>query len=330
MSFREHVRSRAAEHGKTVVLAEGWDDRVRVAAEVIERERIADVILLDESTAGYSKSDRVAEHLAARKPDRVRSGEHAKELAADPLRFAGSLVALGEADAAVAGATCPTADVLRAALWAIGPAKGIRTVSSSFYMDFPVSGFSFRVGECDRLIGDGGGIGESVLTFADAGVVPDPTAEQLAEIAVSAAHDRSLIVGDSPIVAFLSYSTKGSADGPKVQKVREAFAKFRELAPDVPADGELQGDAALVPAVSRQKAPGSFVAGCANIFIFPDLDSGNVTYKMVQRLAGARATGPIVQGLALPMIDLSRSATADDIVDGAAVGVLQSVDSDAS
>jgi len=330
VSFREHVRSRAAEHGKTVVLAEGWDDRVRFAAETLERERIAHVIMLDGSTAGYSQAGRVAEHLAARKPDKVQGEDHAMELAADPLRFAASLVALGEADAAVAGATCPTADVLRAAFWAIGPAEGLHTVSSSFYMDFPVPGFSFRVGECDRLIGEGGGVGESVLTFADAGVVPEPTAEQLAEIAVSAARDRSLIVGDSPIVAFLSYSTKGSADGPKVEKVRQAFARFREIAPDVPADGELQGDAALVPAVSRQKAPDSFVAGCANIFIFPDLDSGNVTYKLVQRLAGATATGPIVQGLARPMIDLSRGATADDIVDGAAVGILQSVESDAS
>jgi phosphate acetyltransferase len=219
---------------------------------------------------------------------------------------------------------------LRAALWAIGPARDVHIVSSSFYMDFPAPGFSFRVGECNRLIGEGGGVGERVLTFADAGVVPDPTADQLAEIALSAAHDRSRIVGDAPIVAFLSYSTKGSGSGPKVEKVRQAVARFREIAPDIPSDGELQGDAALVPSVSRSKAPDSFVEGCANIFIFPDLDSGNVAYKLVQRLAGATATGPIVQGLARPMIDLSRGATTDDIVDGAAVGILQSVDSDAS
>jgi phosphate acetyltransferase len=308
------------------VLGEGWDERVRRAAEILEADGLAHAVLLDRSMEGDARLGRVADLLAARKPEDIRNSAHARELAADPLRFAAALVALGEADVAVGGATCPTTDVIRAALWAIGSADGIRTVSSSFYMDFPVEGFSFRDGECGTVEGDNG-VGDTVLTFADAGVVPDPTAEQLVEIALSAAHDRRLVVGDEPVVAFLSYSTKGSADGPTVEKMRTAVERFRAVAPDIVADGELQGDAALVPAIARQKAPDSFVGGCANIMVFPDLDSGNVTYKLVQRLAGATATGPILQGLARPMIDVSRGATADDVVDGAAVGILQAASS---
>jgi len=211
----------------------------------------------------------------------------------------------------VGGADYPTADTIRAALWAVGTAPGISLVSGSFYM---VDG---------EGRGGGGGGSDTVLTFTDCAVVPTPTSEQLAQIALAAVRDRRRIVGDEPVVAFLSYSTKGSAAGPEVERVRAALVAFRRLAPDVRADGELQGDAALAPDVARRKAPGSPVAGAANVLVFPDLDCGNIAYKLVQRLGGWTALGPILQGLAHPVSDLSRGATADDIVETAAVAVLQ-------
>jgi len=300
VTFREGLYERARRARRRIVLPEGEDARVRAAAARIDALALGSVQLLDR-TAPRSPLPEMVRLLRARHPDKFPGDAAAATALAHPLTYGAALVALGRADVMVGGATFPSGDTIRAALRTVGTAPGITTVSGAFYM-----------------VKD-----DVVLTFTDCAVVPEPTSEQLAEAALAAAHDRRRIVGDDPVVAFLSYSTKGSATGPRVERVRRALELLAARRPDFAFDGELQTDAALVLDVAARKAPGSAVAGRANVLVFPDLDSGNIGYKLVQRLGAWEAIGPILQGLARPVADLSRGASADDIVDTVAVAVLQ-------
>lgn len=302
MSFRDELRERARGTGARIIFPEGDDLRVQAAAAQLARLDIAEPVLIHGSLAGDPRLIAVSDLLRSRRPAAVRDGVHALDLAADPLRFAAAMVAMGDMDGCVAGAVAPSAEVLRAGLWLIGPRPGIETATAAMYLGLP----------------DG-----RVLTYTDIAVVPTPTPAQMAAAAAAAADDRRTLVGDEPLVAFLSYATHGSAEGPEVDRVREALALFSSLRPDVLADGEMQADAALVPEVALRKCPASPVAGRANVLVFPSLDAANIAYKLTERLAGATAAGPLLQGLARPMSDLSRGATPDDIVDVAAMVALQ-------
>lgn len=327
MNAVDKIKEKAKTKARSVVLPEGTESRVVKAAEKIISEKLASVTLIGdrkeiervaketgadisgaklvEPTSSPLFDTYVAEFVEMRKKKGITEAQ-ARELLSNNLYFGAMLVKHDLVDASVAGSISTTGDVLRAAIHVLGLAEGISTVSSSFIMTLPRFG-----DEADK-----------VFMFGDCAVVPNPSAEQLASIAVSTAETMIRLVGEEPRVALLSFSTKGSAKHEDVDKVLAALEILKRDHPGLKVDGELQLDAAVIPSVGKKKAPQSEIAGNANVLVFPDLDAGNIGYKLVQRMAGATATGPIIQGLAKPANDLSRGCSVQDIVDVSAIATL--------
>ncbi len=321
LSILMEIKEKAKARKKTIVLPESHDDRVLKAAEKLVKQDIVKVITLGNEEKIYSrakdlgvdltgvriidfeKSDKLSDFANIYYNLRKHKGvtiEQARETMKRDLFFGAMMVREGMADGSVAGSTASTGDVLRAAFQCVGMPEGISIVSSFFLMVFP----------------------ERLFTFADCAVVPNPDANQLADIAITTAENHRKLTGEEPIVAMLSFSTKGSAQHELVDKVVEATNIVKQKRPDLKVDGELQFDAAIVSSVGQRKAPGSEVAGKANVLVFPDLNAGNIGYKIAQRLGGAEAIGPIVQGLKKPLFDLSRGCSDEDIVNVAAIAAL--------
>ena len=330
MDFVKEMKAKAIQYQNRLVLPEGTEERTVAAAAQIVAEKLAKTVtLLGEKSEiekiaaakGVSldgieiidpkKSDYAEEFANAFYELRKHKGmtpEQAKIDMESPLRFAAMMVRLGKADAMVAGAENTTGDVLRAGLTVIGTAPGTKTASSCFVMQMKDSSWG----------------SDGMMIFSDCAVIPTPSAEQLSDIAISAAQSCKNFIGAEPAVAMLSFSTKGSGGKDEnVLRVQEGFRLAKEKAPELLIDGELQADAALIPSVTEKKSPGSPIIGKVNTLVFPDLGAGNIGYKLVQRLAGAEAFGPFLQGFAKPISDLSRGCSVEDIVVTSAVTLVQ-------
>lgn len=323
LKLLNEIKSKAKELKKTIVLPESHDERVIKAAEALTKEKLASVITLGNENKVRESAKKIGVNLeGVRIIDPMLSDklsdfsnifynlrkhkgitiEKARETLQRDLFFGAMMVKEGMANGSVSGSTASTADVMRAGIQCIGMPEGISIVSSFFLMMFP----------------------ERTFSFADCAVVPMPDANQLADIAISTADNHRKLTGEEPFVAMLSFSTKGSAEHESIDKVIEATKIVRQKRPDINVDGELQFDAAIIESIGKKKAPGSEVAGKANVLIFPDLNAGNIGYKIAQRLGGAEAVGPMVQGLKKPFFDLSRGCSVDDIVNTSAIAVLMS------